>query len=145
MGATASHFLGGGGDRTRKEKIGGNGASHFAIVVGGGGGGGGDDGYLLRLILQMTRRGYDGQHASRYKYGHGIGVAHVIRSFLSLAFFKPPNAIFVPGIYFFGFSRYSNYIPVISSRGRAAVGSKCILYQSLFVPCNSFRLVRVGV
>ena len=33
----------------------------------------------------------------------------VIRSFLSLAFFRPPNAIFVPGMYFLGFSRYSNY------------------------------------
>ena len=32
----------------------------------------------------------------------------VIRSFLSLAFFRPPKAIFVPGMYFLGFSRYSN-------------------------------------
>lgn len=32
----------------------------------------------------------------------------VIRSFRSLAFFKPPKAIFVPGMYFLGFSRYSN-------------------------------------
>ena len=33
---------------------------------------------------------------------------YVIKSFLSLAFLRPPKAIFVPGIYFFGFSRYSN-------------------------------------
>jgi hypothetical protein len=33
----------------------------------------------------------------------------VIRSFLSLAFFRPPKAILVPGMYFFGFSRYANY------------------------------------
>jgi len=33
----------------------------------------------------------------------------VIRSFRSLAFFNPPKAIFVPGMYFLGFSRYSNY------------------------------------
>lgn len=33
---------------------------------------------------------------------------NVIRSFLSLAFFNPPKAILVPGMYFFGFSRYSN-------------------------------------
>ena len=33
----------------------------------------------------------------------------VIRSFLSFAFLSPPNAIFVPGMYFFGFSRYWNY------------------------------------
>ena len=36
--------------------------------------------------------------------------AYVIRSFLSLAFLRPPNAILVPGMYFFGFSRYSNYV-----------------------------------
>lgn len=33
---------------------------------------------------------------------------NVIRSFLSLPFFSPPKAILVPGMYFFGFSRYSN-------------------------------------
>jgi len=32
----------------------------------------------------------------------------VIRSFLSLAFLRPPKAILVPGMYFLGFSRYSN-------------------------------------
>lgn len=35
-------------------------------------------------------------------------VAYVMRSLRSLGFFRPPNAIFVPGMYFFGFSRYSN-------------------------------------
>lgn len=35
---------------------------------------------------------------------------YVIRSFLSLAFLRPPKAIFVPGMYFLGFSRYSNCI-----------------------------------
>ena len=34
----------------------------------------------------------------------------VMRSFLSLAFFSPANAIFVPGMYFLGFSRYSNSV-----------------------------------
>lgn len=34
--------------------------------------------------------------------------AYVIRSFLSFAFFNPPKAILVPGMYFLGFSRYSN-------------------------------------
>ena len=33
---------------------------------------------------------------------------YVIKSFLSFAFFSPPKAIFVPGMYFLGFSRYSN-------------------------------------
>lgn len=37
-----------------------------------------------------------------------VGRTYVIRSFLSLSFFKPPKAILVPGMYFFGFSRYSN-------------------------------------
>jgi hypothetical protein len=33
---------------------------------------------------------------------------HVIRSFRSFPFFRPPKAILVPGMYFLGFSRYSN-------------------------------------
>lgn len=32
----------------------------------------------------------------------------VMMSFLSLGFLRPPKAILVPGMYFFGFSRYSN-------------------------------------
>lgn len=32
----------------------------------------------------------------------------MIKSFLSFAFFNPPKAILVPGMYFLGFSRYSN-------------------------------------
>lgn len=34
----------------------------------------------------------------------------VIKSFRSLGFLRPPKAILVPGIYFLGFSRYSNCI-----------------------------------
>jgi hypothetical protein len=34
----------------------------------------------------------------------------VIKSFRSLSFFRPPKAILVPGMYFFGFSRYSNRV-----------------------------------
>jgi hypothetical protein len=33
------------------------------------------------------------------------GSTYVIRSFLSLSFFRPPKAILVPGMYFLGFSR----------------------------------------
>ena len=33
----------------------------------------------------------------------------MIRSFLSLSFLRPPKAILVPGMYFLGFSRYSNW------------------------------------
>ena len=36
--------------------------------------------------------------------------AYVIKSFRSFAFFNPPKAILVPGMYFLGFSRYSNCI-----------------------------------
>jgi len=34
----------------------------------------------------------------------------VIKSFRSFSFFNPPKAIFVPGMYFFGFSRYSKRV-----------------------------------
>jgi hypothetical protein len=40
---------------------------------------------------------------------------YVIRSFLSLPFFSPPKAIFVPGMYFLGFSRYSYNVSVCHS------------------------------
>ena len=33
----------------------------------------------------------------------------VMRSLRSLGFLRPPNAILVPGMYFLGFSRYSNW------------------------------------
>ena len=36
------------------------------------------------------------------------GLWYAYRSLRSLAFFKPPKAILVPGMYFLGFSRYSN-------------------------------------
>ena len=35
---------------------------------------------------------------------------YAIKSARSCAFFKPANTIFVPGMYFFGFSRYSNKV-----------------------------------
>lgn len=37
---------------------------------------------------------------------------YVIRSFLSFSFLRPPKAILVPGMYFLGFSRYSNYVRI---------------------------------
>ena len=39
---------------------------------------------------------------------------------LPLPFFRPPKAILVPGMYFLGFSRYSNY-EMISSTQRIGV------------------------
>jgi hypothetical protein len=50
----------------------------------------------------------------------------VMRSFRSLAFLSPPKAIFVPGMYFLGFSRYSNWVklalsPTIRSRMDLAI------------------------
>jgi hypothetical protein len=33
----------------------------------------------------------------------------VIKSLRSLGFLRPPKAILVPGMYFLGFSRYSNW------------------------------------
>lgn len=41
-------------------------------------------------------------------YGGRNEEAYVIKSFLSFAFFNPPKAILVPGMYFLGFSRYAN-------------------------------------
>lgn len=38
---------------------------------------------------------------------HTIRGTYVIRSFRSFAFLRPPKAIFVPGMYFLGFSKYS--------------------------------------
>ena len=70
---------------------------------------------------------------------------NVIKSFLSLSFLRPPNAIFVPGMYFLGFSRYSNWICcqyVLSRKPGACVP---LTYQSLIAPRNVFRLVRLRV
>lgn len=70
---------------------------------------------------------------------------NVIRSFLSLPFFKPPKAIFVPGMYFFGFSRYSNYTGMSVNRPadqcQGAVGTN----QSVLFPFDALLLVCVGV
>ena len=67
----------------------------------------------------------------------------VIRSFLSFAFFRPPKAIFVPGMYFLGFSRYSNCLLLSALRQFLF----CVLstYQSVLVPLDALLLVRVGV
>ena len=35
---------------------------------------------------------------------------YAIRSFLSLAFFRPAKTILVPAMYFLGFSKYSNKV-----------------------------------
>ena len=59
---------------------------------------------LLRLLTEVARKC---QHLSYMRF---LSMrTYVIRSFRSFSFFSPPKAIFVPGIYFFGFSRYSNY------------------------------------
>ena len=76
----------------------------------------------------------------------------VIRSFRSLAFFKPPNAILVPGMYFFGFSRYSNcsyhqrnvQMLVFPNLYRKALQDEQT-YQRWFVPCNTLLFVCVGI
>lgn len=67
---------------------------------------------------------------------------YVIKSFLSLSFFNPPNAIFVPGMYFFGFSRYSNYAII---RGCYVLNEGRRKYQSVIVPGDSLCLVGIGV
>jgi hypothetical protein len=44
-------------------------------------------------------------HGNRYRRK-----TYAMRSLRSLAFFRPPNAILVPGMYFLGFSRYSKRV-----------------------------------
>jgi hypothetical protein len=57
-----------------------------------------------------------GQRRRRAKVPNSAGNVYlvsvwrkVIRSLRSLFFLRPPKAILVPGMYFLGFSRYSNY------------------------------------
>lgn len=64
----------------------------------------------------------------------------VMRSFLSLPFFRPPKAILVPGMYFFGFSRYSNYVLVRTVR--LPIMEVCS-YKSVLVPLDALLLVGV--
>jgi hypothetical protein len=65
----------------------------------------------------------------------------VMRSFLSLGFFRPPKAILVPGMYFLGFSRYSN----CDALDFYSLLLSFVPYQSAFLPRNSLILVGVGV
>jgi len=69
-----------------------------------------------------------------------------MRSFLSLAFFRPPKAILVPGMYFFGFSRYSNCEDGIS-RSREPQYEHCMTetYEGVLVPLDALLLVGVRV
>lgn len=64
----------------------------------------------------------------------------------SCGFLKPANAIFVPGMYFFGFSKYCN--ERISQQGRVParmlVWNTCFK-QCLFLPNDAFIPVRVCV
>ena len=65
----------------------------------------------------------------------------MIRSFLSLAFLRPPKAILVPGMYFLGFSRYSNCDLSVFVPSRPI----CISYQCILLPLNALGLVGVCV
>lgn len=67
---------------------------------------------------------------------------YVIRSFLSLPFFKPPKAILVPGMYFLGFSRYSYYC-TISHWSRIISFVKT--HKSVLRPGDTFLFVGIGV
>ena len=69
------------------------------------------------------------------------GDTYVIRSFRSLPFFRPPKAILVPGMYFLGFSRYSN-CEVLDMYTRRVLR---LSYQGALLPVDAFLLVRVGV
>jgi hypothetical protein len=66
----------------------------------------------------------------------------VIRSLRSLFFLRPPKAIFVPGMYFLGFSRYSNcvYVNSVFSQHQGDMTYQCVL-----LPFNTLLLVGIGV
>lgn len=71
---------------------------------------------------------------------------YVIRSFLSFAFFSPPNAILVPGIYFLGFSRYSNCVAdqqgPFTLHNLGLLLGRCLqeCSRSILSPCSCSRL-----
>src|ERR1700735_4244525 len=70
---------------------------------------------------------------------------YVIRSLRSLVFFRPPKAILVPGMYFLGFPRYSNY--AVDQSFFSMVGLRDIVrtYQSIFIPGHAGLSVGIGV
>lgn len=51
----------------------------------------------------------EGKRKGKLDKGKSNIWTYVTRSFRSFSFFNPAKAILVPGMYFFGFSRYSNY------------------------------------
>jgi hypothetical protein len=67
---------------------------------------------------------------------------YAYRSLRSLAFFKPPKAILVPGMYFLGFSRYSNWRGVSGCSRRKVLRDS---YESVITPVDTLALVGVGV
>ena len=67
--------------------------------------------HLFSSIAQVAIAHTKHQYHINLKYQReylGGRETYVIKSFLSFSFFNPPKAILVPGMYFFGFSRYSN-------------------------------------
>lgn len=70
-----------------------------------------------------------------------------IKSFLSLSFFNPPKAILVPGIYFFGFSRYSNcFMSDVALYIQQCFWWRCgATYKCVLIPGDSLLLVGIGV
>jgi hypothetical protein len=76
--------------------------------------------------------------------GGPTDTTYVIKSLRSLAFFRPPKAIFVPGMYFFGFSRYSNCRRV-SSMILCRLRRKRKTYQAFFIPGDTGLPVSIRV
>jgi hypothetical protein len=60
-----------------------------------------------------------------------------MRSFRSFSFFIPAKAILVPGMYFFGFSRYSNYRESVASQSeeRVVLVQECPLSTQCLSVC----------
>lgn len=81
--------------------------------------------------------------------GAAARATYVIRSFLSFSFFRPPNAILVPGMYFLGFSRYSNciisWVSGPCKRGKGGNKTPETTHQRLLIPDNALLLVGIRV
>ena len=72
--------------------------------------------------------------------------AHMVkRRCLLHTFFSPPKAIFVPGMYFLGFSRYSNCSLVSLPHSLHPTDATVMTYQCVLLPYEVLALVRVGV
>ena len=95
--------------------------------------------YLLGFFAEEA---VEGKHIADPRSGMST---YVIRSFLSLPFFNPPKAIFVPGMYFLGFCRYVNYMGRSVNWSVGECQGTMSTNQSVLFPFDTLCLVCIGV